>query len=282
MLRRVVEDASTGSDSDYSNSWISWFLSSKGNEYFCEVEDDYILDRFNLTGLNTEVQNYTQALDLITDNLDDDFQEELRGTLDIQARLLYGLIHARWIVTARGLAKMLDKYKKADFGRCPRVLCQGQPLLPVGLTDVPYEKSVKLYCGRCEDIYSPKSSRHGSIDGAYFGTSFPHLLFLVYPALLPPKSGPADPARGAVGIAPGAGATTVDDPRRRGARVRDELVEGADGLGEAINTATVALRADRYRPRIFGFQVNEVAKLQRWQEAMRDRQVARLETLEGA
>jgi len=282
MLHRAVEDASTGSDSDYSNSWISWFLSSKGNEYFCEVEDDYILDRFNLTGLNTEVQNYTQALDLITDNLDDEFQEELRGALDIQARLLYGLIHARWIVTARGLAKMLDKYKKADFGRCPRVLCQGQPLLPVGQTDVPYEKSVKLYCGRCEDIYSPKSSRHGSIDGAYFGTSFPHLLFLVYPALLPPKGGPADPARGVVGVAPGSGATTVDDPRRRVTRVRDELVEGSDGLGEAINTATVALRADRYRPRIFGFQVNEVAKLQRWQEAMRDRQVARLETLEGA
>ena len=44
-------------------------MSSKGNEYFCEVEEDYILDRFNLTGLNTEVQNYTQALDLITDNL---------------------------------------------------------------------------------------------------------------------------------------------------------------------------------------------------------------------
>jgi hypothetical protein len=40
-------------------------------------------------------------------DLDDDFQEELRGTLDIQARLLYGLIHARWIVTARGLAKMV-------------------------------------------------------------------------------------------------------------------------------------------------------------------------------
>src|ERR1700722_19427907 len=120
----------------------------------------------------------------------------------------------------------LEKYKRADFGRCPRVLCQSQSLLPVGLTDLPYEKSVKLHCGRCEDIYSPKSSRHGSIDGAYFGTSFPHLLFLVYPSLLPPKSGPADPARGNVGITPGAGAAAVDDPRRRGARVRDELVEG--------------------------------------------------------
>ena len=51
------------------SQWISWFLSSKGNEYFCEVEEDYILDRFNLTGLNTEVQHYAQALDMITDNL---------------------------------------------------------------------------------------------------------------------------------------------------------------------------------------------------------------------
>jgi hypothetical protein len=33
------------------------------------VEEDYILDRFNLTGLNVEVQHYTHALDLITDNL---------------------------------------------------------------------------------------------------------------------------------------------------------------------------------------------------------------------
>lgn len=40
-------------------------------------------------------------------NVDDDIQDELRGSLDVQARLLYGLIHARWIVTARGLAKMV-------------------------------------------------------------------------------------------------------------------------------------------------------------------------------
>lgn len=49
--------------------WVSWFLSSKGNEYFCEVEEDYILDRFNLTGLNAEVSNYQLALDFVTDNL---------------------------------------------------------------------------------------------------------------------------------------------------------------------------------------------------------------------
>jgi casein kinase II subunit beta len=262
-----VDEISSGSESDYSNSWISWFLSSKGNEYFCEVEEDYIMDRFNLTGLNNEVNNYAQALDLITDNLDDEVQEEQRGALDVQARLLYGLIHARWIVTARGLSKMLDKYKHAEFGRCPRVLCQTQPLLPVGLTDTPYEKSVKLFCGRCEDIYSPKSSRHGSIDGAYFGTSFPHLLFLVYPTLIPPKIGKVEIAK-----------PSDDGPSRR-RRAREEPME-VEGFGEVVSTASVALKADRYRPRIYGFQLNETAKLQRWQEAMRDRQVARLEEFE--
>jgi len=269
-----MEDISTGSDSDYSSTWISWFLSSKGNEYFCEVDEDFILDRFNLTGLNNEVANYAQALDLITDQLDDEVQDELRGSLDVQARLLYGLIHARWIVTARGLAKMVEKYKRGDFGRCPRVLCQSQSLLPVGLIDVPYEKSVKLYCGRCEDLYSPKSSRHGSIDGAYFGTTFPHLLYLVYPTLIPPKTGP--PADGPTG----AGAAGEGKGRRRGGREELPDVTGTEGVGEGISTASVALKAERYRPRIYGFQLNETAKLQRWQEAMRDRQVARLEELE--
>jgi hypothetical protein len=33
------------------------------------VDEDFILDRFNLTGLNNDVSNYPQALDLITDNL---------------------------------------------------------------------------------------------------------------------------------------------------------------------------------------------------------------------
>ncbi|KAJ7717057.1 casein kinase II, regulatory subunit [Mycena maculata] len=277
MLHRAVEDISTGSDSDYSSTWISWFLSSKGNEYFCEVDEDFILDRFNLTGLNNEVANYAQALDLITDQLDDEVQDELRGSLDVQARLLYGLIHARWIVTARGLAKMVEKYKRGDFGRCPRVLCQSQSLLPVGLIDVPYEKSVKLYCGRCEDLYSPKSSRHGSIDGAYFGTTFPHLLYLVYPTLIPPKTGPpADGPASANNTGEGKGG------RRRGREEVPDAVGGmsGEGGGEGISTASVALKAERYRPRIYGFQLNETAKLQRWQEAMRDRQVARLEELE--
>lgn len=67
-------------------------------------------------------------------------------------------------------------------------MCNSHPLLPMGLSDVPNLKPAKLYCARCEDTYNPKSSRHASIDGAYFGTSFHNILFQVYPTLIPAKS----------------------------------------------------------------------------------------------
>lgn len=176
------------SDSDYTSYWRDWFISSRGNEYFCEIDEDYLTDRFNLTGLNAEVSYYQYALDLVTDVFDLDCDDEMRETIEKSARHLYGLVHARYIVTTRGLAKMLEKYKKSDFGKCPRVLCHSHPLLPVGLSDCPNVRPVKLYCARCEDTYNPKSSRHASMDGAYFGTSFAHILFQVYPALVPTKS----------------------------------------------------------------------------------------------
>lgn len=58
----------------------------------------------------------------------------------------------------------------------------------MGQHDIPNTSTVRLYCAKCEDIYNPKSSRHGSIDGAYFGSSFHSMMFQVYPALLPEKS----------------------------------------------------------------------------------------------
>ena len=47
------EEAS-GSDEDVA-SWISWFCSLKGNEFFCEVDEDFIQDDFNLSGLSSQV-----------------------------------------------------------------------------------------------------------------------------------------------------------------------------------------------------------------------------------
>ncbi|KAL8680983.1 MAG: hypothetical protein Q9186_002883 [Xanthomendoza sp. 1 TL-2023] len=183
-----MEDFNSETDSDYTSYWRDWFISSRGNEYFCEIDEDYLTDRFNLTGLNADVQYYQYALDLVTDVFDLDCDDDMREQIEKSARHLYGLVHARYITTTRGLAKMLDKYKKSDFGKCPRVLCAAAPLLPIGMSDNPHIQSVKLYCVKCEDLYNPKSTRHANIDGAYFGTSFTNVLFQVYPALVPDKS----------------------------------------------------------------------------------------------
>ncbi|GMM35615.1 casein kinase 2 regulatory subunit [Saccharomycopsis crataegensis] len=196
-------------ESDFSEYWIDWFLGTKGNEYFCDVDYEYITDRFNLTGLNNEVYNIQLAIDLITDNCklsdiedergndnedegeedDDDEQEkrnqEYRDEMEYSARILYGLIHARYIITTRGLQKMYEKYKNGDFGYCPRVYCQLQPLLPVSMNDQLGHSPVKLYCANCEDLYNPKSTRHSYLDGAFFGTSFPAMFFQTFPQLVP-------------------------------------------------------------------------------------------------
>ena len=88
-------------------SAVQQFISSRGNEYFCEIDEDYLTDRFNLTGLNTDVLYYQYALDLITDVFELECDDDMREQIEKSARHLYGLIHARFITTTRGLAKMV-------------------------------------------------------------------------------------------------------------------------------------------------------------------------------
>ncbi|XP_057518820.1 casein kinase II subunit beta-1-like [Amaranthus tricolor] len=179
----------SGSDGD-DTSWISWFCNLRGNEFFCEADDDYIQDDFNLCGLSSQVPYYDYALDLILDvesSHGDMFTEEQNELVESAAEMLYGLIHARYILTSKGMAAMLEKYKNYDFGRCPRVYCCGQPCLPVGQSDLARSSTVKIYCPKCEDIYYPRSKYQGNVDGAYFGTTFPHLFLMTYPHLKPQK-----------------------------------------------------------------------------------------------
>lgn len=100
------------------DSYIGQFISSRGNEYFCEIDEEYLTDRFNLTGLNMEVSYYQHALDLITDVFDLDADDHLREQIEKSARHLYGLVHARYIVTTRGLAKMVSSCESLRFRLC--------------------------------------------------------------------------------------------------------------------------------------------------------------------
>lgn len=75
---------------------------------FCVVQVDvkWIEDKFNMTGLSEIVPHYDQALDLITEvELDDD--PEFLQEIERSAELLYGLVHARYILTPRGIEAMV-------------------------------------------------------------------------------------------------------------------------------------------------------------------------------
>ena len=130
------------------------------------------------------VPYYDYALDMVLDvemPMEDSLTGEQQEIVESAAEMLYGLIHARFIITNRGMHAMYEKYRMAHFGRCPHVFCQGQPVLPVGLSDLPRNYTVNVFCPRCHGLFFPKSTRQANIDGAYFGTTFPHLYLMTHP-----------------------------------------------------------------------------------------------------
>jgi casein kinase II subunit beta len=205
------------SSSQIVDTWISNFCNLVGHEYFAEVAEDFIEDDFNLTGLSSQVPLYKEALEMILDvepdDEDDEEEEEeeeddddmigsnvgfRRNTItdrrhirmssdtsmiEQSAELLYGLIHQRYITSRPGIQQMLEKYELQHFGHCPRVLCHGAKVIPVGRTDTPGQDTVKLFCPSCLDIYTPPNSRFQQIDGAFFGTTFGYLFFMTFPDL---------------------------------------------------------------------------------------------------
>ncbi|XP_017866585.1 PREDICTED: casein kinase II subunit beta' [Drosophila arizonae] len=176
------------SDSE-EGAWIPWFCKQRGNEFFCEVDEDYIHDKFNLNFLDSNVSNYRRSLEVILDlEPESGSDPPPEAELEQCAQKLYGLIHARFILTNRGIDLMLEKYQKSEFGICPRVFCQRQPVLPIGLSDNPGEDLVRIFCPKCNDVYAPRSTRHAAIDGAFFGTGFPQMLFMVKPEMRPKRT----------------------------------------------------------------------------------------------
>ena len=168
-------------DSESGNGWIQWFCDLEGHEFFAEVDQEYITDNFNLHGLREKIRNFKEAMQMImrsdspdSEDLNDpNFLELYQSAMD-----LYGIIHARYILSPHGLNKMREKFLQGAFGTCPRVLCERQHVLPIGVSEELSTSRVKVYCPRCVDVYLPRQKQL-DIDGAYFGASFPHVFLKV-------------------------------------------------------------------------------------------------------
>jgi hypothetical protein len=108
--------------------------------------------------------------------------------------LLLGVFKSKdWCLVSQHALTNIDllfQYAAKEFGTCPLVQCQGQPVLPVSLNDEMGVDTVKIYCPKCSQVYHPPSTRTragnaAGVDGAAFGTTFPHLFLMTFPNLVP-------------------------------------------------------------------------------------------------
>lgn len=73
MLQTQVDEETNVNDSDdnevYNDlsegGWIQWFCQLEGNEFFVEIEEEYLRNRTNLFGINKIVKNYKPLLEMI-------------------------------------------------------------------------------------------------------------------------------------------------------------------------------------------------------------------------
>jgi casein kinase II subunit beta len=184
------------SRSQYS-PWVRRFCTTQGHEFYCEIPLAFIKDPVTTATvcdpLDASSPHVVAAIKLL--NGEASVATEFYGgkactdsqIVESLAAEFYDVLHCRYLTTFDGLKAVKAKFDACVFGQCPRVLCRGFPLLPLGMHDRPKKSTVKLFCAKCRDIYHPRSMKPRNVDGAAFGTSLPHLLLQRIPEVAPAK-----------------------------------------------------------------------------------------------
>lgn len=170
-------------------------------ELLIPVPLDFLEDSFNYTDLAALVSNFDGALRYLLYTYSGEDPDACGDeVLQQEAGLLYGLLHARYVTTEPGLARLKKLVLARRFGSCPREGCRSCPLIPVGVSDTPGVAPVSGYCLGCRDVYAPlpvASLGAEDVDGAFYGASLPHLLCLQFPgfeqSVLKDLRGPGSP-----------------------------------------------------------------------------------------
>jgi casein kinase II subunit beta len=192
-------------NSSTTSLWVRKFLSARPKDTLLPIPREYLSDGFNLVQLapivekigrmeggyvppaissDTSFPLFKAALRLILSN--DDGPTPL--SVQRAAEVLYTLVHARYVISPRGLDTVRSVLRRSDgsvnpvFGRCPRIRCRGMPLIPYGDSDnFDARNSVstraKRYCSCCGEKFYMWDSK---ADESAWGTSFCHLFLMIY------------------------------------------------------------------------------------------------------
>lgn len=139
--------------------------------WLVDIDDAFIQSTVSYYGLNTIVPHCTRAAAVIKGRpvdlgaMSPDQIEKLASS----CRLLYGLLHQRYITSREGIHQLFHKYSRGVYGKCPRAACNDQNVIPMGLSIEPGVDTVKLWCPKCHDVYNSGSK----LDGAFFGPDLP-------------------------------------------------------------------------------------------------------------
>lgn len=171
-------------------SWVDWFVASPRGKFLIKIDPEYLAATFNFYGLRQKVPNFKYALDLIRGPFLSQDQRPAAWPADIDdyGMCLYGLLHARYLLTEAAHEKMYEKYKNKEFPKCPRVFCDGICCLPYGESDDIGQSSMKIFCPNCNDVYTVNDLGISEVDGSFFGPSWVHLFIKKYPEIIPAES----------------------------------------------------------------------------------------------
>jgi casein kinase II subunit beta len=173
--------------------WIDWFLDQPFGQYFVRIDANFLDTPFNLYGIAQKVAHFQLALNLIRGNYitPTTYPTTFPEHLNDYGIILYGLIHARYLVTAAGQDRMKEKYDSMSFETCPRTLCNGIQCLPYGDSDTLGNSTLKKFCPNCGRVYHLKGRDCESVDGSFFGPNWVPVFLQRYSDLVP--AGPPQP-----------------------------------------------------------------------------------------
>ena len=153
------------------SNFRSLYIDSGPRSWLVEIDDYYLQSSVSYYGLNQFVPDYSKVSQIIkgrrvdTSNMS---KEQVKQLAD-SCRMLYGLLHQRYVCSEDGINKLYNKFQRGIYGKCPRIACNRRNLIPMGFNLEPNQDTVKLWCPSCHDIYKTDKN----IDGAFFGPDLP-------------------------------------------------------------------------------------------------------------